>query len=58
MSKDITEILKMLLVILLWIGGYSLSLEVIKAYANHNKECRIEVPDETIGNPETSFAKR
>lgn len=56
MIKDITEMLKMILIIFLWVAGYSLSLEVIKAYAHINAECKIEVPDSTIGNAETSYA--
>ncbi len=56
MKKDITEILKMLLVIMLWIGAYSLSLELIKAYANHNSTCNLEIPDSTMEGSESLYA--
>ncbi len=56
MRKDITEIAKMLLIILLWIGAYSLSLELIKAYANHSRDCKIETPDSTMAGAETLYA--
>lgn len=41
----ITEILKMLFIIFLWLGAYSLSLELIKAYAAKEKNCKIDMQD-------------
>lgn len=45
MIKDITEMLKMFLIILLWLGAYSLSLELIKLYARSNQDINIEMKD-------------
>ena len=56
MTKDITEMLKMILIILLWVGGYSLSLELIRVYANHSRDCKIETPDSTMAGAETLYA--
>ena len=56
MNKDIAEILKMLLIIMLWIGGYSLSLELIKAYATRAHDCKIETPDSTMAGAESLYA--
>ena len=56
MIKDLVEISKMLLIILLWIGAYSLSLELIKLYARSNQECNIETPDSTMSDAEKLYA--
>ena len=58
MIKDLTEMFKMLLIIFLWIGAYSLSLELIKLYASHSSsfDCNIETPDSTMADAEASYA--
>lgn len=44
--KDLNEMLKMLLIILLWIAAYSIGTEVVKAYARKS-DCKIELQDLT-----------
>lgn len=47
MTKDLNEMLKMVLVIFLWIAAYSIGLEVVKLYATGSRDCKIQLQDRT-----------